>query len=236
MEPDYTRIFTDGAIPELAQLVPLALFVIVFLFAFDLLKRAFGPKRRGKWRGRRSNWSRGGAASPWPNPRLTVVPVAGSRIPDAADQLRTVMGAAFKPKRLLNRGESRVLAALEPLIAELAPGWRIMAQVSLGEVLDADSTEAFNTINAKRVDLLLVDADFRPRHAIEYQGQGHHQGTAAARDAVKKEALRRAGVGYIEVFAGDTPAELRRVVEKLVRVELDASVIGSGSRPSSHVQ
>ena len=126
------------------------------------------------------------------------------------------MGSQFKAKRLLNRGESQVLAALEPIVAELAPGWRVMAQVSLGEVLDADSIEAFNTINAKRVDFLLVDSDLRPRHAIEYQGQGHHQGAAAARDAVKKEALRRAGIGFVEVMANDTPTELRRAVERLV--------------------
>ena len=37
------------------------------------------------------------------------------------------------------------------------------------------------------------------------------------RDAVKKEALRRAGIGYVEVVAGDTPAELRRVVARLVQ-------------------
>ena len=28
--------------------------------------------------------------------------------------------------------------------------------------------------------------------------------------------MRRAGVGYVEVVAGDTPAALRRVVERLV--------------------
>ncbi len=56
-------------------------------------------------------------------------------------------------------------------------------------------------------------------HAIEYQGGGHFKGAhaTAARDAVKKEALRRAGIGYGEVVTGDTPAELRRVVERLVR-------------------
>ena len=32
---------------------------------------------------------------------------------------------------------------------------------------------------------------------------------AAARDAVKREALRRAGVGYVEVVPGDTPTKLR---------------------------
>ena len=37
-----------------------------------------------------------------------------------------------------------------------------------------------------------------------------------AHDAVKKEAMRRGAIGYVEVVAGDTPAELRRVVERLV--------------------
>jgi Protein of unknown function (DUF2726) len=63
----------------------------------------------------------------------------------------------------------------------------------------------------------LMDPDARVVHAIEYQGTGHHQGTAAARDAVKKEALRKAGIGYHEVVAGHTtPSELKRLVEKLV--------------------
>ena len=57
------------------------------------------------------------------------------------------------------------------------------------------------------------------RHASEYQGTGHHQGTAAARDAAKKEALRKAGIGYHEVVAGHTtPGELRVLVERLVLV------------------
>lgn len=38
-----------------------------------------------------------------------------------------------------------------------------------------------------------------------------------ARGAVKKEALRKAGIGYHEVVAGHTTAgELKRLVEKLV--------------------
>ncbi|MEO6248752.1 MAG: DUF2726 domain-containing protein [Sphingomicrobium sp.] len=143
---------------------------------------------------------------------------AGSlKTPDAADQLRIVMGASFTPQPVLNRAEARLLMALDKIVTECAPGWRVMAQVSLGEVLRSPSSEAFKCINSKRVDLLLVDDQCQPRHAIEYQGGGHHQGTAAARDAVKKEALRRAGIGYVEVVPGDTPAELRRVVERLVR-------------------
>lgn len=193
-------------------------------------KRAARGERGARWgRVDRTRFSKGappGWRGPWPGATTreanaeaeTFLRGSKSGVPDAADQLRTVMGAEFKAKRLLNRGETRVFAALEPIVSELAPGWHVMAQVSLGEVLDADSGQAFNTINAKRVDFLLVDAEMRPRHAIEYQGQGHHQGAAAARDAVKKEALRRAGIGYAEVFADDTPAELRRTVAKIIGV------------------
>jgi hypothetical protein len=40
---------------------------------------------------------------------------------------------------------------------------------------------------------------------------------------VKKEALRRAGIGYHEVVAGvTTPAELKRLVERLVPERLNA--------------
>jgi len=63
-----------------------------------------------------------------------------------------------------------------------------------------------------------MDERCRVVHALEYQGSGHHTGaSAAARDAVKKEALRKAGIGYHEVVAGHTtPSELRALVEKLV--------------------
>tara|TARA_R110001599_G_scaffold182427_2_gene375437 strand:+ start:1283 stop:1639 length:357 start_codon:yes stop_codon:yes gene_type:complete len=95
------------------------------------------------------------------------------------------------------------------------PGGQVMAQVSLGEFLASPEEDAYGAVNAKRVDFALMDPESRVTHAIE--GTGHHQGTAATRDAVKKEALRRAGIGYHEVVAGHTTAgELRRLVEKLV--------------------
>jgi hypothetical protein len=92
-----------------------------------------------------------------------------------------------------------------------------MAQVCLGEFLASEDKDAYLAVNSKRVDFALMDEDCRVRHALEYQGNGHHQGSAAARDAVKKEALRKAGIGYHEVVAGHTtPAELKRLVGKLV--------------------
>jgi hypothetical protein len=146
-----------------------------------------------------------------PKPEPTPKPL------DAADQLRTVMGATFTIQPLLNRSEARLFRELDRLVISCNPEWQVMAQVSLGEVLSSKDPKAYSCINAKRVDLLLMDQNCQPRHAIEYQGGAHHQGMAAARDAVKKEALRRAGIGYHEVIAGrTTPSELKRLVEGLV--------------------
>ena len=127
------------------------------------------------------------------------------------------MGANFTIQPLPNKSEARVFKELDRIVISCNPGWQVMAQVSLGEILRSKDAAAYRCINSKRVDLLLVDEDCQPWHAIEYQGGAHHQGTAAARDAVKKEALRRAGIGYHEVVAcHTTPSELKRLVERLV--------------------
>ena len=162
-----------------------------------------------------------GSRPQWKGKRDKVLPFQPPRekLPDAADQLRTVMKADFKAQPLLNKSEARLFKALDKMVIEMRPGWQVMAQVSLGEILRCEDKDAYLCINSKRVDLLIVDDECKPIHAIEYQGGGHFKGAhaTAARDAVKKEALRRAGIGYVEVVAGDTPAELRRVVERLVQ-------------------
>ena len=207
------KVWSD-ALPAL----PYFLGILAFIFALQLLEAKFSPKRRRRWR-RTPRWDDSRRGSVYPlRPRHDALP---GRATDPADQLRTVMKADFKPQALLNKSEARLFKVLDKMVIEMAPpGWQVMAQVSLGEILRCDDKEAYWCVNAKRVDLLIVDADCNPLHAIEYQGGGHFKGahTTAARDAVKKEALRRAGLGYDEVVAGNhTPAELRRVVEKLVQ-------------------
>ena len=130
------------------------------------------------------------------------------------------MRADFTAQPLLNKSEARLFRAIDKMVIEMRPGWQVMAQVSLGEILKCEDKDAYLCINSKRVDLLIVDEECQPLHAIEYQGGGHFKGahTTAARDAVKKEALRRAGVGYVEVVGGEmSPSELRQVVERLVQ-------------------
>jgi hypothetical protein len=189
---------------------PVLLIAILFvgaLIGIQIEKFVRWDNRR-KWQRRKG---RNGKVLPFePKPEPIV---------DAADQLRTVMRADFKAQPLLNKSEARQFRAVDKQVLEARPGWQVMAQVSLGEILKCEDKAAYACINSKRVDVLIVDDECRPLHAIEYQGGAHFKGAhaTAARDAVKKEALRRAGIGYVEVVAGDTPAELRRVVERLVK-------------------
>lgn len=176
----------------------------------NALNRFDREKRRAYWRGRNAAKGKPGKFAPSKEPEARATEFA-------ADQLKAVMRAQFKPRALLNRPEAQVFKALDRIVIARNPAWQVMAQVCLGEFLASEDAEAYRCINSKRVDFALMDADAQVRHALEYQGNGHHQGSAAARDAVKKEALRKAGIGYHEVVAGHTtPAELKRLIEKLV--------------------
>ena len=64
----------------------------------------------------------------------------------------------------------------------------------------------------------MVDGKGWPLAVIEYQGRRHYRGNAAARDAVKRTVLPRAGIRYIEV-----PAEMSKRRDQLdahLRAEL----------------
>ena len=166
------------------------------------LERLF--RRRNRWRPRVAYQTRESVRSPKPGQQF-----------EATDQLKVVMSAVYRPRTILSAREARVFDAAQASIAGLGLDWRVMAQVSLGEVLSSDDPSAYAAINSKRVDILLVDGKGWPKAGIEYQGSGHHQGTAAARDAVKKEALRRAGVHYVEVLEGQTSADLHSAIARI---------------------
>lgn len=119
------------------------------------------------------------------------------------------------------------MIALEAFVDEFQTGHRVMAQTSMGEILrpKKDTGEAYErrdahaSINSKRLDFALFGDDGLIALAVEYQGTGHHQGKAFARDAVKKEALRRAGVPVLEVNAGMKPSAMRAQLMELLGVE-----------------
>jgi hypothetical protein len=202
---------------------PIALFIVLAIGAVigvgvERITGYFDAQRRkAYWRGRNDAMDKD---------KGKVVPVnpaernAAPEADFAADQLKIVSTADFTARALLNRAEANVFAALDKAVIARNPAWQVMAQVSLGEFLASPDKDAFFAINSKRVDFALMDERCCVQHALEYQGNGHHLGpSAAARDAVKKEALRKAGIGYHEVVAGHTtPGELRALVEKLVPV------------------
>ena len=125
------------------------------------------------------------------------------------------MQAPFQARDILSPPEMRVFEAAERIVKTHGLPWRVMAQVSLGEILRSPDVAAFRAVNSKRVDLLLVTQGGQPIAAIEYQGSGHYQGSAPARDAVKKEALRRAGIGYVEIIAGQDARDLERAIARI---------------------
>jgi Protein of unknown function (DUF2726) len=140
-------------------------------------------------------------------------------VPDLKDpeqQLRAVRAASFHKRPLLNYSEYRVFKVVEEEIAAAGRGYRVFAQTSLGEILQSRDDDAFHSINSKRVDFLVVDRGGWPVLAAEYQGSGHYQNKAAVRDAVKREALRKAGVRYVQIFPRETEEQIRaRLREEL---------------------
>lgn len=138
---------------------------------------------------------------------------------DSADQLRAVTSAEFKPRKLMSKDEARTFYAAERAVKSMGAKCRVMAQVNLGEILSCPNKQAFSAVNSKRVDILIVSQFGDPIVAIEYQGHGHYQGDAPARDAVKKEALRQAGIAYLEVAPGDDGQQVQRQIARLLPIE-----------------
>lgn len=175
-------------------IIGLTLVLLLFFLA------GFGSRSK-----RPVRWRRFRLARPWPGaPR--------GRDPDPTDvgeQLKAVMAGSFSRQRVLSPSEYRPFKIIETELLASRSGFRIFAQTSLGEILRSPCDSAFRSINSKRVDILVIDRYGWPVVAVEYQGTGHYQGTAAARDAVKKEALRKAGVRYIEVSAEDSDEHIR---------------------------
>lgn len=169
-----------------------------------VFRAARKPNRRKNWNSRQRQ-----PAAP---PPISII--------DPAEQLRVVCTSEFTKQTLLNRQEAKVLRAAERAVAEHGIDWRVMAQVNLGEILRTQNPRAFAAINSKRVDLLLVSRFGLPVAAIEYQGSGHYQSSAAIRDAVKKEALRKAGVEYIEIMGKHTADDVRREIGRLAFAEM----------------
>lgn len=133
------------------------------------------------------------------------------------NQLKSVRKASFQKQKLMNASEFRVFHAIERDATIRQSGFRIVPQPPLGEILTSKSRSAFQAINSKRVDMLIIDSGGRPLLAIEYQGEGHYSNTSELRDEIKSTALYKAGVRYLEVFPQDGPEEILSRIHEMLR-------------------
>jgi len=187
--------------------------MVVGLAVLILLTSRGGRSRRSKFRKTDSR------------PNLVAKPSNNWGMADPQNQITAIAKVDFERTRLLNASEYRVLRALEGIVETVGEGHRVMAQTSLGELIKPkdssgdwkDRKDAYASINSKRLDFAIIDKHGLQVAAVEYQGKGHHQGSSAfMRDAVKREALRRADVPFLEVKPGTTPSELRDMVIKVI--------------------
>lgn len=150
-------------------------------------------------------------------PNFTVVGAAPDQwnLRDPKVQMEAISAAQFAPQPILNKEEYRLLPILEDIVRNLDRGYRVVIQTSLGEVLNARGKtkdiqrNAYSSINSKRLDFGIINAAGILCLAIEYQGSGHHNNRTFMRDAVKREALRKAGIHMLEVRKGFTPDQIR---------------------------
>jgi hypothetical protein len=118
-------------------------------------------------------------------------------------QLRRVCRAPFQKQKLMNFSEFQVFRIIEQDAEIRRAGFRLVAQAPLGEILKSQYKNGFRAVNGKRVDMLILDRSGWPVLAIEYQGEGHYDDTSDLRDAIKRTALTKAGIGYLEIFPKD---------------------------------
>lgn len=173
------------------------------------------PPRHGK-PGPEASKGTAGEDSASPRPR------ASERLGDPTAQMEFVSKVDFEPRPLLNRPEYKIFRIIEEVSQDIPGGHRVMAQTSLGEVLAPQPASgsqeardlAFRSINSKRLDFLVIDGYGLPVLAVEYQGHGHYSERTFMRDAVKREALRKAGIRFLEIPAVYDAEDLERDIRK----------------------
>ena len=165
---------------------------------------------------------------PPPRPRKSVEEQQEERL---EKQLHAVMRETvkFSTIRVMGRGEFDVFRAALDVTRQPRPSgsypFYVFPQVSLGEIIRTDAPlglgwqaeHAHRAINSKRYDLLIADLYGNPVAVLEYQGAGHDIGsTAERRDRIKRIALERAGVRFVEIKDGATQAEIQQTIRDVM--------------------
>jgi hypothetical protein len=139
---------------------------------------------------------------------------------DSAADLRLVSDAGFASKPLLSGREADVLGFVETAAAEAGQGWRVVPQVRLVDIIASSDVEANAVIGDHRLDMLIVSASHLPVAALDYQPLGQLKDDSALRDAIKREALRRADVPFIEIRANEPLDGIKAQILRLAAVPM----------------
>ncbi|MDO5054916.1 MAG: DUF2726 domain-containing protein [Pasteurella oralis] len=129
------------------------------------------------------------------------------------NKLEILSKAKFRKCSLMNKSEYTLYSRLSHLldVQHAKQGFKLFSQVSMGEFIQSNDQNAFNLINNKRVDFLIIDKDCNPIVVIEYQGSGHYQSNAIERDTIKKESCRQANIEYIEFTQNYDELDFQRI-------------------------
>jgi hypothetical protein len=133
----------------------------------------------------------------------------------------------FRTSRIMGRGEYELFRAAMGVTRQSAPSgpfpFYVFPQVALGQIIrttaadEWQADQAHRAINSKRCDLLIADRNGNPVAVLEYQGAGHDiGGTAKRRDEIKRIALERAGVRFVEIKDGTDAGEIQRTIRELL--------------------
>lgn len=132
---------------------------------------------------------------------------------------KPVFAPDFTRRKLMNKPEA---VLYRHLLAEVPHGWAVMSQVSYGAFLANKSFNRYMSVNSKRADFVVVNGSNEVVGVVEYQGKGHYGFNAKGRqraeqsDAIKRQALREAGIELFEIPARIEKDKIHALVSFLV--------------------
>ncbi|MEM8870007.1 MAG: DUF2726 domain-containing protein [Pseudomonadota bacterium] len=154
-------------------------------------------------------------------------PAARTSAAEAKAALDTIERVGFERYPLLSRDEARVFDLLVAEVAALSSDYRVMAQISLTEVIGPDPDngtkedrdDARRFLGEKRLDFGVFDGNHNLRVAILSQRPGYAGKREPDRDPVITEALRKAGVPVMGIKPGARPAQVAAVLARYIRAK-----------------
>lgn len=131
-------------------------------------------------------------------------------------QLEAVRALRFVVMPILTPEEHGMFRQVEAALQVLLPGARLLARVSLDEVVrplvvsGRDWDRAAACIRSKRLDFAIFDSEGRIVAAIGCAARARQMGEG--RDRVRRAALERAGVPYLSLEPDMRPEDLCRAL------------------------